>query len=80
MLGSDEFRKILVVSHLGKTKRNRDGFLERTRDLGIDEVIEFPKILETLIKRESSHKKILKNLRNILDRIKQTDKIRKKAG
>ena len=49
VLGTREFRKILVVSRLGARKDSREKFVEKARKMGVDEVIEFPKILEELI-------------------------------
>jgi len=49
VLGDKKFRKILVVSRLGTTENSRTRFVEEVRKLGIDQVIEFPTILQDLI-------------------------------
>ena len=49
VLGTESFRKILVVSQLGVKKESRDKFIEEAKKRGIDEVIEFPAILSELI-------------------------------
>lgn len=50
VLGSEDFRKILVVSQLGAKKESRDKFLEEAHKHGVNEVIEFPRILKELIR------------------------------
>jgi len=44
VLGSNEFRKILVVSRLGFKKKSKDQFIEEANERGIDKTIEFPTI------------------------------------
>jgi len=67
VLGSKDFRRILVVSQLGAKKDSRDKFIEEAREHGIDEVIEFPTILKELIsivETESSYdSEVLQTLR-----------------
>ena len=49
VLGTRNFRKILIVSQLGAREDSREKFLEEARKRGIDEVLEFPQILKELI-------------------------------
>jgi len=49
VLGTRNFRKILIVSQLGAKEDSREKFLEEARKRGIDEVLEFPQILKELI-------------------------------
>lgn len=50
VLGSKDFRKILVVSELGVRKISRDKFREEAKKRGVNDVIEFPTILKELIR------------------------------
>ena len=67
VLGSNDFRKILVVSQLGVKKESKDKFKEEAHKRGIDKVIEFPDILKELInmvKTEPSYdSEVLQTLR-----------------
>ena len=67
ILGSEDFRKVLVISQLGAKKESRDKFLEEAHKLGVDEVIGFPTILKELIsmvKTEPSYdSEVLQTLR-----------------
>lgn len=49
VLGCKDFRKILIVSQLGALQESKDKFIEEARKRGVDDVIEFPKILKELI-------------------------------
>lgn len=50
ILGTTEFRKILVVSRLGSRESSKQAFLKKAKKMGIDQVMEFPTILRELIK------------------------------
>lgn len=47
--GTSDFRKILVVSCLGAREESTKGFVNRAQKMSVDEIIEFPKILEELV-------------------------------
>jgi alkanesulfonate monooxygenase SsuD/methylene tetrahydromethanopterin reductase-like flavin-dependent oxidoreductase (luciferase family) len=48
LFGSDEFRKVLVVSRIGPSRREE--VIRKATECGIDEIIEFKAILRLLIK------------------------------
>jgi len=50
VLGTRKFRKILVVSRLGSKESSKRAFIEKAKEKGVDEIIEFPAILRKLIK------------------------------
>ena len=50
VLGIRKFGKILVVSRLGSKESSRRAFIEKAKEKGVDDVIEFPAILRELIK------------------------------
>ena len=50
VLGTQKFRKILVVSRLGSKESSKRAFTQKAKEKGVDEIIEFPAILRELIK------------------------------
>jgi hypothetical protein len=50
VLGTQKFKKILVVSQLGSKEASRSKFILEAKKMGVDEVIEFPTILKELIR------------------------------
>ena len=50
VLGTQKFRKILVVSRLGSKESSKRAFTQKAKEKGVDEIIEFPEILRELIK------------------------------
>ncbi|MEW6070109.1 MAG: hypothetical protein AB1485_05780 [Candidatus Thermoplasmatota archaeon] len=67
VLGTQDFRKILVVSRLGSKESSKKTFSEKAKKMGVDEVIEFPEILKELIKlietKPSYDSEVLQTLR-----------------
>ncbi len=50
VLGTQDFKKILVISQLGSRGDSKSKFIQEAKKKGVDEVIEFPTILKELIK------------------------------
>lgn len=50
VLGTQKFKKILVVSQLGSKEASKSKFILEAKKMGVDEVIEFPTILKELIR------------------------------
>lgn len=67
VLGTDDFRKVLVVSQLGSREQSKRSFIEKAQEHSVDEVIEFPDILDFLIKevdvRHSPDSEVLQIIR-----------------
>lgn len=67
VLGTKDFRKILVVSRLGVRKDSRKKVVEKAHNMGVTEIIEFPTILKELIsmieKGPSYDSEVLQTLR-----------------
>lgn len=55
-LGTDHFKKILVISHLPKREEAKKEALNYLKSLGIDEIITFKEILQFLIKKVDPNK------------------------
>jgi len=49
VLGTQKFKKILVVSQLGSKEASKSEFIQKAKEMGVDEVKEFPTILKELI-------------------------------
>jgi len=49
LLGTQEFKKILIVSRLGSKQSSKRAFINEAKKRGVTDVIEFPDILKQLI-------------------------------